>query len=112
MKSRPDVYLKFLSLTAEAPSDIAPLDPLENRIVHIVALAGYKHERLSVSDLLARSELASRATLHSRLKSMHKKGWLRFADTEDSRRKQLELTTAAHRHLEWLSECFLRALSD
>jgi hypothetical protein len=72
MKSRPDVYLKFLSLATGSPNDLVTLDPLEGRIAHIVALAGYNHVRLSVRDLMAHSELASPATLQGRLKSMRK----------------------------------------
>lgn len=111
-KSRPaDIYLRFLRL-AEAvrglPS-LPALDPLEERILTLVARAMQEAGRLSVRDLMAHNSLGSPATIHSRLKSMRKKGWLRLADTEDARRKQVELTPAALKHFDQLSQCLLKA---
>lgn len=111
-KKRPaDIYLRFLQL-AEAirglPS-LPPLDPLEERILGLIARAGQKAERLSVRDMMAKEELGSPATVHSRLKSMREKGWIMLADTEDSRRKQVELTQAALEHFDRLSKCMVTA---
>lgn len=106
-----DIYLRFLQLTEAIrglPS-LPALDPLEERILALVARAGQKKERLSVRDMMARDELGSPATLHSRLKSMRKKGWIMLTDTEDTRRKQIELTQAALRHFDKLSKCLLQA---
>lgn len=58
---------------------------------------------------MAKSELGSPATLHARLKSMREKGWIMLTDTEDTRRKQVELTQAALRHFDKLSECLVNA---
>jgi len=112
MRTRPaDVYLRFLQL-AEAirglPS-LPPLDPLEERILIFVAAARQKRERLSVRDLMAKAELGAPATIHSRLKSMREKGWIELAETEDARRKQVELTQAAMLHFDRLSKCLLKA---
>lgn len=111
--SRPaDIYLRFLQL-AEAirglPS-LPPLDPLEERILALVARANKAQERLSVRDMMEKDELGSPATVHSRLKSMREKGWIMLADTEDSRRKQIELTQAALLHFDKLSKCLLKAV--
>jgi len=106
-----DIYLRFLKL-AEAlrglPS-LPSLDPLEERILELVARKGQDKERLSVRDMMAQSELGSPAMLHSRLKSMRSKGWIMLSDTEDSRRKQIELTQAALLHFDKLSNCILQA---
>jgi DNA-binding IclR family transcriptional regulator len=103
--------LRFLQL-AEAlrglPS-LPALDPLEERILELIARASQTQERLSVRDMMARSELGSPATLHARLKSMREKGWIMLTDTEDTRRKQVELTQAALRHFDKLSECLVNA---
>lgn len=113
MKStRPaDIFLRFLQL-AEAvrglPS-LPALDPLEERILMLVARAGREDERLSVRDMMAKHELGSPATVHTRLKSMREKGWLTLSDTEDSRRKQVTLTQAALQHFDRLSQCMLNA---
>ena len=106
-----DIYLRFLQL-AEAlrglPS-LPTLDPLEEKILELVARMAQANERLSVREMMARSELGSPATLHARLKSMREKGWLTLADTEDTRRKQIELTPAALKHFDKLAEAFARA---
>ena len=106
-----DIYLRFLQL-AEAlrglPS-LPALDPLEEKILELVARMAQANERLSVREMMARSELGSPATLHARLKSMREKGWLTLADTEDTRRKQIELTPAALKHFDKLAEAFARA---
>src|SRR5471030_1920533 len=89
-----DIYLRFLQL-AEAlrglPS-LPALDPLEERILAIVARAGQDQQRLSVRDMMGKKELGAPATVHTRLTSMREKGWIMLSDTEDTRRKQIELT--------------------
>lgn len=106
-----DIYLRFLKL-AEAvrglPS-LPALDPLEERILQLVARINLAQERLCVRDLIGTSELGSPATLHARLKSMRQKGWITLSDTEDARRKQVELTSAAMNHFDKLSECLVQA---
>jgi len=112
MPTRPaDIYLRFLQL-AEAlrglPS-LPELDPLEERILAIVARAGQDHQRLSVRDMMSRNELGAPATLHTRITSMREKGWIMLSDTEDTRRKQIELTQAALMHFDKLSKCLVQA---
>ena len=106
-----DIYLRFLQL-AEALRGLPALpslDPLEERILEFVARAGQTKDRLSVRDMMAQSELGSPATLHARITSMRDKGWLQLTDTEDARRKQIELTPAALRHFDKLAEAFAKA---
>jgi DNA-binding MarR family transcriptional regulator len=111
-KTRPaDIYLRFLQLTEALrglPS-LPELDPLEERILALVARAQQDQQRLSVRDMMSKNELAAPATVHTRLKSMREKGWIMLTDTEDTRRKQIELTQAALLHFDRLSQCMLRA---
>lgn len=106
-----DIYLRFLQL-AEAirglPS-LPALDPLEERILALVARTAQEQERLSVRDMMAKDEYGSPATIHGRLKSMRKKGWIMLTDTEDARRKQIDLTQAALQHFDKLSKCMVQA---
>lgn len=106
-----DIYMRFLQL-AEAlrglPS-LPSLDPLEERILVLVARASQLQERLSVRDMMAKSELGAPATVHTRLKSMRKKGWITLSDTDDSRRKQIDLTSEALKHFDQLSNCLVKA---
>ena len=106
-----DIYLRFLQL-AEALRGLPTLpslDPLEERILALVARAGQDQERLSVRDMMAKDELGAPATVHTRLKSMRQKGWIMLTDTEDARRKQIELTQAALLHFDKLSKCLMQA---
>lgn len=111
-KKRPaDIYLRFLRL-ADAlrglPS-LPSLDPIEERILTLIARASQEQRRLSVRDVMAVDSIGSPATLHARLKSMREKGWVLLVDTEDARRKQVELSQAALSHFDRLSECLVEA---
>ncbi|MGF6296106.1 DNA-binding MarR family transcriptional regulator [Paraburkholderia youngii] len=59
--------------------------------------------------MMAQSALGPPATLHARITSMREKGWLLLHDTEDARRKQVELTPAALRLFDKLAEAFAKA---
>lgn len=110
-RSGAEVYLRFLQLSEAIrglPS-LPQLDPLEERILALVASAKQQHARLSVRDMMGKAELGAPATIHGRLKSMREKGWITLADTEDARRKQIELTRAALQHLARLSRCMEQA---
>jgi len=106
-----DIYLRFLQLTEALRGlpTLAALDPLEEKILEFVARTAQKNDRLSVRDMMTHSELGSPATLHARITSMREKGWLILRDTEDTRRKQIELTPAALRHFDKLAEAFAKA---
>lgn len=109
-----DVYLRFLQLVEAIrglPS-LPPLDPLEERMLALVAGAFQRQERLCVRDMMAKGELGAPATIHTRLKSMRQKGWIALTDTEDSRRKQIELTQAAMQHFDQLSKCLTKAVQS
>ncbi|HEX5311397.1 helix-turn-helix domain-containing protein [Aquabacterium sp.] len=110
-KAAADVYFRFLQL-ADAirglPS-LPALDPLEERILAFIAKANRNEERLSVRDMMGKQELGAAQTIHTRLKSMRDKGWIKLADTEDARRKQIELTQGALSHFERLSACMIEA---
>jgi DNA-binding MarR family transcriptional regulator len=106
-----DIFLRFLQLSEAVrglPS-LPELDPLEERMLMLVARAGQENERLSVRDMMAKHELGAPATVHTRLTSMREKGWIMLTDTEDSRRKQVELTQAALQHFDRLSQCMVKA---
>lgn len=106
-----DIYLRFLQL-AEALRGLPalpPLDPLEERILALVARTMQSGGHLSVREVMAKSDLGSPATVHTRLKSMREKGWLQLADTTDTRRKHVQLTQAALQHFDRLSQCMMNA---
>jgi DNA-binding MarR family transcriptional regulator len=108
------IYLRFLNLaqTLRGLPALPPLDPMEKRILAIVGRARENDQRHSVRDLMATDELGAPATVHSRLKSMRKKGWIVLADTEDNRRKQVELTSAALAYFDELIGCPFKAAKE
>ena len=106
-----ELYLRFLQL-AEAIRDLPALpalDPLEERLLTLVARTSQEKERLCVRDMMAKEEFGSPATIHGRLKSMREKGWIMLTDTTDARRKQIDLTQAALQHFDKLSRCMVKA---
>lgn len=52
---------------------------------------------------MALYDLGAPASVHPRLKSLREKGWVAYADTEDARRKQVELTEPALRFLDTIA---------
>jgi DNA-binding MarR family transcriptional regulator len=109
-----EVYLRFLQLreTIRGLPSLPPLDPLEERILLWIAKASLEQARISVRGMMAHDEFGSPATVHSRLKSMRRKGWIVLTATEDARRKQIDLTQAALLYFEQLSNCMLQAAKD
>ncbi|MGO3131920.1 MAG: winged helix-turn-helix domain-containing protein [Alcaligenes sp.] len=108
-----DIYMRFLQLADSLHTlpCLPCLDPLEERILVLVAKASKDCLRLSVRDVMAVERLGSPATIHTRLKSMREKGWIVLSDTEDTRRKQVDLSQAALLHFDRLSACLLEAVN-
>lgn len=109
-----DIYLRFLNLmdALRALPALPPLDPLEERILAVVGRARQCEQRLCVRDLMGQDALGAPATIHTRIKSMRNKGWLILADTEDSRRKQVDLTPAALAYFDQVSRLMLKAARE
>ena len=106
-----DMYLRFLNLmdALRTLPTLGPLDPLEERVLAVVARSRQTQVRLSVRDLMAQDQLGAPATIHARVTAMRKKGWLLLASTYDSRRKQVDLTPAALAYFDELSGLMLKA---
>jgi DNA-binding MarR family transcriptional regulator len=106
-----DPYVRFLRLSARVPipPQLDVLDPLEERLLAWLALATAEGDEVSVRQIMARDEFGAPATIHARVTGMRRKGWIILVDTEDARRKNVELTRAARRHFERLSRCMLAA---
>lgn len=94
------IYMRFLELTKvlEKSSSLPLLEPVEKKMLELIAIANFKKERLSVKDMMAKSEIASPATMHKNIHTMVDKGWIYLEDTEDTRRRQLQLTAESFRY--------------
>ena len=107
-----NAYLDFLCLrrSLREATSLPALDPLEERLVEMIALASEPGQRFSVSELINIQELGSPTTLHTRLTSLRAKGWIQLAYTEDARRRQLQLTADGLSYMDKLAKCMMKAL--
>ncbi len=89
-----ETYLRFLELTKllEKTTTLPLLEPVEKRMLQVIAMANYRNERLSVKDMMSMSDISSPATMHKNIHDLVDKGWIFLEETKDARRWQLQLT--------------------
>ena len=91
-------YLELFNLIADIKPRIA-LDKIEILLLDHIALALNQNTDLFVKDLITLSTIGSLATLHSRLKNLVVRGYIRLiADDQDSRKKHVVLTTKTRKY--------------
>lgn len=107
-------YLKFLSLV-EALRDMPSfpfLEPIEERLLNAFAAAWHKGKQLTVLEAMAITPSISAATVHRRLKTLRKKGYLELeTDQVDSRIKYLVPTKLTSQYFNELGEALNRSIS-
>lgn len=92
------LYLNFLRDTARAP--VVELDPVEQRIVDVLALRWHSGEPVSVVGAMHMVPGISPSTAQRRMKSLRKRGVLDVViDELDNRNKYLEPSAVLRRHL-------------
>lgn len=104
-------YFCFVEL-ANKPVEVTDLSPLladDEKILNFIAVANTRGERLSVTDILARRELAPPMTMQRKLKKLIEKGWIFYEPTEDGRRVQLKLTNNTLAYFSKLSKAMQKA---
>jgi len=96
MQSRPfskKFMLEFvIHRDAVRQKKLTALSPRDERLLDILALAYVRKERLSVKDLMSKSELGSPAVIHQRMKFLVADELIELQDTEDIRRYQVAPT--------------------
>ena len=92
--TKPITYLRFLELSKllEKTNTLPLLEPIEKKMLEIIALANNKNQRLSVKDMMSMSDISSPATMHKNIHALVDKGWIFLEETIDARRWQLQLT--------------------
>ena len=92
--AKPITYLRFLELSKllEKTNTLPLLEPIEKKMLEIIALANNKNQRLSVKDMMSMSDISSPATMHKNIHALVDKGWIFLEETIDARRWQLQLT--------------------
>ena len=106
-----DAYMQFMSLrlSLRDHAGLPSLDPLEERLLEMVARASEPGDRLSVTEVITTSELGSPTMLHGRLTSLRTKGLVQLAYNDGSSRRQLQVTTAGMSYLDVLAKCMVAA---
>jgi len=106
-------YLNFLaiSMDVENTTSLAPISPMEVKILELIGIANKNKERLSIKDLYENSGIATSSTIFLKIHSLEKKGWLYFEETIDIRRKQVKLTDEALKYFNKLGKAIDKAIS-
>jgi DNA-binding MarR family transcriptional regulator len=108
----PQTYLRFLNLTSAIRGlpDILALDPVEERLLNGLARLLGTGEEVTVLQAMKGAGDSSPSTVHRRLKALHSKGLISYAEKpSDQRTKHIELTPFAEQYFAELSRCINQA---
>lgn len=108
-------YLRFLVLAREsrASSKDPVLDVVEERVLQTLASVWASGDKLTVLKAMAMGEDASATTIHRRLKSLRRKGYIVLKEDESDNRVKFVLPTpVAERHFERMGRCMREALQS
>ena len=101
-------YMKFLHLSQgvnELPQ-FPSLDPTEERLLNYFASAWFAGKKLTVLETMNRSPAISSSTVHRRLKTLRKKGFISLdVDQIDNRIKYIVHTDLTNRYFAHLGQC-------
>lgn len=105
-------YLRFLNLV-EAIRDIPEfpgLDIFEERLLNVFATAWHTGQNITVRQAMTLDIDMSESTIHRRLKSLRKKGYLVLVvDDEDNRVKYVRPTPVCNKYFAALGRCLSKA---
>ena len=112
MKTR-QIYMQFLELekNIEKTDNLPKLEPSEKAILKFIALANNKNERLSIKDMMLQPDFFSKSTMQIKIHSLVDKGWIYLQETEDGRRKQLQLTKETLKHFDKLGLAIQKSIT-
>lgn len=86
---------------------------MEERVLQSLAAVWAKDERITVLQAMSMGDDASPTTVHRRLKSLRRKGYLTLKEDEsDNRVKFVTATPLTERHFDRLGRCMLEAASQ
>jgi hypothetical protein len=107
-----EIYVRFLNLARavrELP-DFPSLDPVEERLLNLLAGIWQQGQRISVLQVMGLSDEVSSTTTHRRIKSLRLKGMVTLlADEADNRIKYVLPTPLANHYLAQLGQCVEQA---
>ncbi len=99
-----EIYMQFLELekNIDKRNSLSLLNPEEKSILKHIALSNVRNERLGIKDMMFKSNFYSPSHMHIKIHSLVNKGWIYLQETEDGRRKQLQLTLEALKYFDKL----------
>jgi DNA-binding MarR family transcriptional regulator len=105
-------YLNFLNLVqaVRALPDFPVLDPVEERMLNVLATVWHAGKQITVLQAMGMSTDVSSTTAHRRLKSLRKKGVIVLvSDEADNRIKYVQPTSVADQYFSRLGQCLGQA---
>ena len=105
-------YLQFLNLlkTARTRPGFVDLNPLEERLLNLLAMVWHADEKITVLKAVSICTDESSTTAHRRLKSLRAKGVIvLITDDIDTRIKYVTPTKTAFQHFAQLGQCMEEA---
>lgn len=104
-------YLKLLTSLDKLPAN-ANLDILERQLLNAIAVRVRDGEKLMISDITLMREIASPATLNTRLKSLRAKKMIKFILGDDDRKKYVEPSDLAYQYFDQVGSLINTAASS
>ena len=88
---------------------IPKLDAIEKELLFFIGFAHECNMPLLIGDLLAKSEVASQATIHGRLGMLYKKQLIKWQSDSDGRKKYAVPTSKGVAYFSRIGECVYKA---
>ena len=109
----PNAYIRFLNLI-DALDRMNPgrsLDSLEIQLLEFIVQQQAQNQAVLVGDIIRLNCIGSQATLHSRLKNLALRGYVKLlTDKEDARKKSVIPTKLAVKYIEFMSTCLEKSV--
>ncbi|MEI6801627.1 MAG: winged helix-turn-helix domain-containing protein [Burkholderiales bacterium] len=106
-------YLKFLNLAQaiRALPGFPAIDPVEEQLLNHLAVRWHSGDLVSVVETMNNLPDQSPSTVHRRLKTLRKKGFIAFKENEeDNRVKYIVATPLSNKYCKKMEECLVAAL--
>jgi DNA-binding MarR family transcriptional regulator len=108
-----DAYIRFLNLL-DALDRINPgrsLDSIEIQLLEFIIQQQAQNKAVLVGDIISLNYIGSQATLHSRLKNLVLRGYVKLhTDKEDARKKSVIPTKLAAKYIQFMSDCLEKSV--
>lgn len=108
-----EIYLRYLKSMSslEKLQTSGNLDILELQLLNAIALRVRDGERLMIGDITLMREIASPATLNTRLKSLRAKKMIKFVLGDDDRKKYVEPSDIAYKYFDQVGALMNKAVA-